>query len=97
MKGRKERGEVLFILIILIGVVLFSAASDQWDRSKIRHWAEQNGYSVVSIRRPGWFEATPFWRGKGQSIFVAELKHNGVVRTCYFDFTLFSQSRFWKD
>lgn len=97
--SRRETEDAVFIVAI-IGILFIALLASNFqtnsDFRKVDQWAKEAGYTVVEARNLGMFDRSPFWRTKGQHVIVADMESNGVVRSCYFKFTVFGMEQRWK-
>ena len=97
--SRREVEDAVFIVAIigiLLAALVIGCFQTNSDFRKVDQWAKEGGYTVVEARNLGVFEYSPFWHSKGQHVIVADLESNGVVRSCYFKFTVFGMEQQWK-
>ena len=74
-------GPAIAILILVIFAVLMMFFYFSRARSILDHWAEENGYEIVSSERR-WFGGTFWWRkSRSQEVYYVTVRtHDGRIR-----------------
>ncbi len=91
--GQVSTGLVAVILVVLCLTVV--AAFMRSHDHQVKAWAEERGYSVVSIERVHLVNDSPFFRMKNDDLLRATLSRDGRAKLSYHRWTILGMDQAW--